>query len=212
MDSEAVQRGQGIVAILETAEHLFASSGFDGVSLSAIAEAAGTSKANILYHFRTKEELYQAVLENACREGLDALRNELDASSDGMEERLRRFARQHLKHLFEREDLSRLVLREIQDRDNPRGRELAENVLSNHFRYVVSIIEESQAAGTFRRDFDPAVLVSALVGADLFFFMNREALERENDGAAMKDQPERYSDALVDILLTGILRQPDTGE
>lgn len=211
MESEAVQRGQGIVAILEAAEHLFASSGFDGVSLSAIAEAAGTSKANILYHFRTKEELYQAVLENACQEGLEALRQELDAPEGGMEERLRRFARQHLRHLFEREDLSRLILREIQDRDNPRGRELAENVLANHFRYVVSIIEESQAAGTFREDFDPAVLVSALIGADLFFFMNREALERDNE-VAMENQPERYSDALVDILLAGILRRPDSRE
>ncbi|SFD01513.1 transcriptional regulator, TetR family [Thiohalospira halophila DSM 15071] len=206
-ESETVRRGQGIVAILETAEHLFATNGFDGVSLSAIAEAAGTSKANILYHFRSKEVLYQAVLENACREGLEALRQELDSEGDAVEERLRRFARQHLKHLFEREDLSRLVLREIQDRDNPRGRELAENVLASHFRYVVSIIEDSQAGGVFRQDFDPGVLVSALVGADLFFFMNREVLEESTDGT-VKGQPERYSDALVDILLQGILRHP----
>ena len=50
-------------AILKAALGVFARLGVDGSSVEAIAQAAGISKANLLYYHPTKEALYVAVLE-----------------------------------------------------------------------------------------------------------------------------------------------------
>lgn len=50
-------------AILKAALGVFARLGLDGASVEAIAQAAGISKANLLYYHPTKEALYVAVLE-----------------------------------------------------------------------------------------------------------------------------------------------------
>ena len=59
-------RPDAIERILEAAESLFSERGFDAVSMSDIAAAAGVCKANVFHHFTSKNELYIAVLRNAC--------------------------------------------------------------------------------------------------------------------------------------------------
>jgi len=54
------------MSILDVAELLFSQKGFKATSISDIAKSAGGSKANIYHHFKSKEHLYQRVLELAC--------------------------------------------------------------------------------------------------------------------------------------------------
>src|SRR5215469_6058842 len=59
------QRGQSQDSrdeILRAAMQLFANRGFHETSMSEVARAAGVSKALIFWHFKTKEELFFAVL------------------------------------------------------------------------------------------------------------------------------------------------------
>jgi len=49
--------------IIKAAEKIFAMNGFRGATTADIAAEAGLPKANIHYYFRTKEELYRAVLD-----------------------------------------------------------------------------------------------------------------------------------------------------
>jgi len=49
--------------ILAIAEGLFASRGYDGVSMREIAEACQITKPNIYYYFKDKESLYVQILE-----------------------------------------------------------------------------------------------------------------------------------------------------
>ncbi|WP_169950901.1 TetR/AcrR family transcriptional regulator [Microbispora sp. H11081] len=55
--------------ILQAATELIAASGFKGVTLEAFAAACGMTKAGLLHHFRSREELLIAVLER--RDTLD---------------------------------------------------------------------------------------------------------------------------------------------
>ena len=50
-------------AIVVAAEHLFASHGFESTSMQKIGEAAGFARSTPAYFFRSKEALYDAVLE-----------------------------------------------------------------------------------------------------------------------------------------------------
>nr|WP_290666321.1 TetR/AcrR family transcriptional regulator [Ardenticatena sp.] len=49
--------------ILDTATRLFVAHGYKGLSMREIATATGLSKAGLYHHFKTKEELFIAVLE-----------------------------------------------------------------------------------------------------------------------------------------------------
>ena len=55
-------------AVLEAARRLFASQGFKGSSLAAIAQEAGITDAGLLYHFPTKNDLLLAVVAEGDRE------------------------------------------------------------------------------------------------------------------------------------------------
>ena len=49
--------------ILAAGEKLFAQAGYDGASMSMIAKEAGVAKANVLYYFKNKDNLYEEVLD-----------------------------------------------------------------------------------------------------------------------------------------------------
>ena len=59
--------------ILDAALGVFARFGLRGARTDQIAEAAGMSKPNLLYYFRSKEALYTAVLERTLAMWLDPL-------------------------------------------------------------------------------------------------------------------------------------------
>jgi TetR/AcrR family transcriptional regulator len=59
--------------ILKAAEAVFAKKGFSGASTAEIAQRAGVPKANLHYYFRTKQQLYAAVLDNILTIWLDAM-------------------------------------------------------------------------------------------------------------------------------------------
>jgi TetR/AcrR family transcriptional repressor of mexJK operon len=57
-------------AILDAAMQLFPSRGYDGVSVDAIAQAAGVSKLTVYSHFADKEALFGAAVAECCEQML----------------------------------------------------------------------------------------------------------------------------------------------
>ena len=193
--------------ILAAAEKLFAQQGFDAVSMHAIAEAAGVCKANVFHHFTSKNDLYVAVLRNACRDSNQHL-DDLGSEELPLAERLAQYARVHLQTILQHEQVTRLSLREMLNEDTHQGQELAEKVYGEKFSRFVSILRAGQAAGALRQDIDPAVVATVLLGANLFFFEARNVLRHFPD-VSFTQQPDRYSSMLADILLHGILPTPN---
>jgi TetR/AcrR family transcriptional regulator len=64
-ETRAKTRGgeANVERILDAALSVFAMDGFAGARIDAIADLAGLSKPNLLYYFRTKQDLYLAVLK-----------------------------------------------------------------------------------------------------------------------------------------------------
>lgn len=193
--------------ILSTAERLFAEHGYDAVSISAIAEAAGVSKANVFHHFSSKNDLYLAVLRHSCRDAARHL-DQLDSDAP-LPERFGQFVTAHLASVLDNEQVTRLGLRELLSHDPRQGQELAEQVYGEKFARFVQILRAGQASGELRHDVDPAVVAAMLAGANLFFFQARELL-RHFPAFTVSDQPQRYSAMVADVLLHGIRPRPDT--
>ena len=61
-------------AILDAAERLFAEQGYDATSLTQVGADAGVSRGTPGYFFRSKAELYQAVLDRSFAEVREAVR------------------------------------------------------------------------------------------------------------------------------------------
>lgn len=49
--------------IIDTANRLFYERGYESTSFASIAEAVGISRGNFYYHFRTKDEILEAVIQ-----------------------------------------------------------------------------------------------------------------------------------------------------
>lgn len=195
--ADAVQR------ILAAAEQLFAEQGYDTVSTSAIAERAGVSKANIFHHFSSKHSLYLEVLRTGCKESAHLL-DDMTQNNGGLTERLGHFIHAHIDNLLEHDAHSRLILREILENGPSRGQELAEQVLGNNFSRLVGILRDSQCRGELRRNVDPAIIATLLVGANVFFFQSRGVLRHFPD-VSFADNPRAYGRMLTDVLLHGVL-------
>ncbi|WP_085787231.1 TetR family transcriptional regulator C-terminal domain-containing protein [Ketogulonicigenium robustum] len=60
--------------ILEAGLEVFAQNGFRGATVDMIAQTAGLSKPNLLYYFRSKEEIYTTILADLLAEWLNPLR------------------------------------------------------------------------------------------------------------------------------------------
>lgn len=206
----APARSDAVTRILEAAASLFAENGYDAVSMNAIAERAGVSKANIFHHFSSKESLYLAVVRAACQDAGDRL-GELGAERGPFAERFKSYAATMLTDMLERDQIQRLILRELLVDGERRGKEFAEKVFGENFARLVAILRQGQARGQLRAELDPAMIASVLIGANLFFFEARDVLKHFRDVDFAAD-PARYSAMLADILMHGIARAPASSQ
>ena len=200
--SSVCSEGEGCRKIVAAAEKLFADHGFDAVSMHAIATDAGISKANIYHYFPNKDALYLAVLQSAAASLRTLLQEAMDSSGTASEA-LRHFAVNHLQHLLARPRLVRLFLRELLEKGEPRARDLADSGLADVFASLVQILQVGQERGELRNDFDPALVATMLLGANMIFFQSRDLL-RQYPTVSFVDRPEDYDRAMVEVLLCGI--------
>lgn len=195
-----------IERILAAAEQLFGEMGFDAAAMSTIASHAGVSKANIFHHFKSKQELYQAVLTNACKETRERIER-LENASGKFEEKLQHFAASHLQGILQHSNLARLILRDLMENGEARGKALAEQSFGPNFAKLVDIIRNGQNRGELRADIDPAMVAVMLLAANLYYFQAHPLL-RHFPGVDFADDPQRYSAKLVQLMLHGILPNP----
>ncbi|QPC88771.1 TetR family transcriptional regulator [Mesorhizobium sp. NBSH29] len=97
--------------ILEAALEIFSANGFRGATIDQIADAAGMSKPNLLYYFRRKEDIHEALMQRLLDTWLAPLR-ELDDVGDPMTE-LRSYIRRKLEMARDYPRESRLFANEI---------------------------------------------------------------------------------------------------
>lgn len=100
-------------AILEAAEKEFLAKGFDGARTTSIAKAAGVTHAMLHYYFRTKENIFERILDEKMR-----LMGELMTTAFGLpglplEERLKEGISRHFDFLVENPDLPRFIVNEV---------------------------------------------------------------------------------------------------
>lgn len=74
--------------ILDAAEALFAEKGFDHTSTNEILEAVGIAKGTLYHHFKSKEDIMDAIIERQSEQMLTAARKTASDRGIPVEERL----------------------------------------------------------------------------------------------------------------------------
>jgi TetR/AcrR family transcriptional regulator len=97
--------------ILDAALDVFSSNGFRGSTIDQIAEAAGMSKPNLLYYFRTKEAIHRQLIDRVLFTWLEPLRA-FDADGNP-ESEIRSYIRRKLEMARDFPRQSRLFANEV---------------------------------------------------------------------------------------------------
>lgn len=205
----AVKSAAGRDEILAAATDMFAEAGYDAVSMSTIAERAGTSKANVFHHFGSKDGLYLEVMRAACK----VFAQSIEAAGHvegGFDERLRTLVRQDLEVMCANPDRSHLILREVMESGECRGRALASEVFEDQFGEIVALFRAGREAGAFRDDVPAELAATMMIACNVFLFQSRSVL-RYLPGIDFVDDPERYAALVSRVLLNGLERRAEPG-
>lgn len=130
--------------ILEAALEIFSRHGFRGATIDQIAEAAGMSKPNLLYYFRSKEAIHVTLMQRLLETWLAPLK-ELDDVGEPMDE-LRSYIRRKLEMSRDFPRESRLFANEILQ-GAPRVTRMLEGELKSLVDEKARVIRSWMAAG-----------------------------------------------------------------
>jgi TetR/AcrR family transcriptional regulator len=183
--------------ILDCALEVFATFGFHGSTIDQIASKAAISKPNLLYYFKSKELMYQAILERTLVGWLDPLAG-MQADGNPVEE-LTRYISAKMDMSFDNPQASRLFAIEVQS-GAAQLKAMLQTTLKRHVEDKTKIIQRWMDDGRLRR-VDPYHLIFSMWSvtqhyAD-FAVQIETLMGTDYDRAAAKA-------AVVDILLHGI--------
>ena len=184
-------------AILKAATEVFARRGYFQSQVADIARAAGVAAGTVYLYFRSKDDLLVSIFERTMKDTLAAGQEAIADVSDASD-RLRRIARLHLERMSRDRDLA--VVFQVELRQSTK---FMERFSSTYLREYIGIIRDTiadgQAAGTFRREFNPTIAAKVLFGALDEMATNWILTRRKYSLAAQADE-------VIDLFLNGVAR------
>jgi len=193
--------------IVEAARSRFLHEGVDGASLRSIARDAGTSIGMVYYYFKTKDDLFLAVIETAYR-GLMVDFSAALAGDVTPEQRLTRLF-ERIARLDEREfEVIRLVMREALVSSTRLGK-VARRFEQGHIPLLLRTLQDGIQAGRFSTQVPlPALLVATVALGFLPQVAHRLVSQAGLPVASLLPSREQTASVLGDVLLHGIAAEP----
>jgi TetR/AcrR family transcriptional regulator len=156
--------------ILDTAEPLFARSGFAGVGLREVAERAGLGKSSLFYHFPSKVKLYVAVLERVFGE-FDARLGERSTPDVSPLARLHSWTDAVVEALAAHPSWASLLVRSLFDNDVAEGEDQGriDELFGRIVKRIGGALEEGIRSGEIRPVSIPHT-IQTLIAISVFHF------------------------------------------
>jgi TetR/AcrR family transcriptional regulator len=192
--------------ILQIARKEFAENGLAGARVDKIAENAGVNKAMIYYHFRSKENLYQAVIDEHL-EQVSSFLQKTAVEAQNHEDLFLKMS-EFLHSLFaSREDFVPIMLREA-----AAGGERIKSALTRLISdkgiilKVRNLIDAGIEDGLFRQIDSKQALISFL-GMNLFYLMLAPAINAVWEIDDVQEFKKKRPQEVVDLFLHGLKKK-----
>jgi AcrR family transcriptional regulator len=188
--------------ILRAASREFAAKGFASARIDRIAEESACNKAMIYYFFKSKEDLYLAVLEEAYAE-MRARESDLDLGTDPPVQALRRLVEFKFDYVGSHPLLIGLLSGENVSGEHYLRRSAPLPYTHSPLIPMLSdLLERGGADGSFRAGIDPIQLYITIASLTYFYFSNAAILAfaygREMIGEEAHRQRREHA---VDVIL-----------
>jgi AcrR family transcriptional regulator len=195
--------------IVAAAIQEFASRGFKGASMDAIAARTHTTRAMINYYFGNKEKVYLEVLEHVYAE-IRRAESLLDLDHLTPVDAIRRIVEFTFHYYVEHEEFVRLVVAENQAKGRHFKKSKAMRSLNRPIiDTLAGVIARGQADGVFRDNVEPVEVHMAIAALGMFNVTNQYtfgAIFQREMGA--KGDVRRRREMVTEVIL-GYLRQMD---
>lgn len=158
--------------ILEAAEREFLLKGYDGARTMAIAEAAGVTHAMLHYYFRTKERLFNCIVDSKMQTMGKMLLAAFGDERLPLLDRIRNGVERHFDFVVANPDLPRFFINEIYVRPDRLNlfRHNIEKIAAPLFAKLQRQLDESAERGETER-IDVRMLVLDLMSVNIFVFI-----------------------------------------
>jgi TetR/AcrR family fatty acid metabolism transcriptional regulator len=184
--------------IMEAALHIFAKKGFQNATITEISKEAGVSEATIYEYFGTKEDLLFAIPEKISNETFEESSKVIPFIKE-VEGKMRAMLLSYVQLYQSNPNYSALVL--LQLMSNKRFRQTpAHAAIRRSAHSLLDCIKEGIANGTFKKDSNPYLIRSMLMGTIEHLFIHWH----------MQGMPKRKTtimdmlDPFIEIILDGI--------
>ncbi|WP_091505426.1 TetR/AcrR family transcriptional regulator [Amycolatopsis sacchari] len=176
--------------IIECTIDLVSTKGYRGTSLSAIAERAGISKAAVLYHFSSKENLAQAALEHVFRQFGDYVRERVESQPDARAA-VTAYVRAMIGYQSAHRRHVRLITEVLlDDQDGTKLKAPGSHDAGGRWQTLAGLLADGQRAGQLR-EFDTRAIALAIGGA-IDGVVSHWLAHPELDLDAAADELERF--------------------
>lgn len=166
--------------ILDVAEELFFSRGYDDVSMNQIAQDVGLNKATLYLYFKNKESIYFAIVLRGVRIFKELLKNKVELGVTGID-KLEEAGRAYFAFYKEYPDYHDAYLYYKSKRFQNSADEYAiqiESLTGNIMIIICNAIQEGIKDGTIREDVKPIeVAVFVAVTAERIVGLGPSALK-----------------------------------
>jgi TetR/AcrR family transcriptional regulator len=189
--------------ILDTALIEFAKNGIEGARVDTIADKAGINKAMIYYHFGSKENLYQAVIECHLERIGNFVARTIEEEAD-LEKFLIKLSGFYNALSVERPTFFPIILREMIT-----GGERIKVALTRIMgaRGILRRLREMIDAGIDRGDFrklDSRQVIVSFLGMNIFYMIFMPVMNSVWEIEDVKTFRENRPQAIVDLFLRGL--------
>jgi AcrR family transcriptional regulator len=161
--------------ILDAAERLFATTGYDGTTIKAIGTATGLNPALLYYYFAGKDELYRAVLSRAVG-ALVTTGSAVIEAAVAPADAIRALVTTQAEFVLGHPNVSRLFVREMIDHDARRAEAVILQLAAGLFQRLCDVIEQGQRSGVFRTDVEPRFAAVSTISQVVYFTLARPAV------------------------------------
>jgi AcrR family transcriptional regulator len=183
--------------ILAAAELVFSRDGFQGATTREIARQAGVNEVTLFRHFRTREELLRATLDQACATFESLVGQSDEVWKDRLPERLEHYVREMYSVVRQREALVRAFASEARILPESIRSALREFMEQRKARFV-DRLKQAQELGLVRKDVD----LSA--ASDLIRDSIHSAILRHTAYGTDPEAVDAYLQGVADIFCHGI--------
>ena len=181
--------------IIEEATNLFVSHGYHGISMREIAEAVGISKAGLYYHFRDKEAMFLAIL-NENLEQMERLIQDAREVGPTAREQITAMVRAIFEQTPDQRAIIRLASQEMSHISQQARAEFSRIYQAKFLGQIQDILRAGIAAGEVRA-LDVSLATWVLLGMMYPFFYPGEQRALES--------PEQAIQSILTIFFDGAI-------